>query len=217
MGVRVTLNFRTGRASDVSGVAFCAAALDDSPRSGLSLTCASLVGASSSSIGVSLRYCSGVRVSGMGGGLFLYARYGVSCCPFRHCSVGWLKWAGVVTFDDAATRSSEERFVWENDGDGVICALGNPDLSIIESMASWCMAVFSEVVLDEILKSSRVSGIVNMLDVSLVVISSAVSPLGLPLAHSQMARCEGVCCIGCTGPPWPSPSSPLTTRLSLNW
>jgi hypothetical protein len=108
--------------SGVAGVPFVGTSLD----SGFVLSDVSLlsdvsfVGVLSMSVGVSFLRCSGVGVSGVVGELIFDASCGVLWSLFVHSSRRRVRFAGVLAVDEAATRSSEDRFVCENDGDVIM-------------------------------------------------------------------------------------------------
>ena len=85
-----------------------------------SLATAFFEGVPLASTDISRCRCAGVGVSGVRGLLCSDIGCVITCLPFVHCSVGRLRVAGVVLADDAATSSSEDRFVCENDGDGLM-------------------------------------------------------------------------------------------------
>ena len=103
----------------VAGVPFVDVPLDSGFRSSdVSLPSdVSLVGVGSASVGVSLLRCNGVGVFGVVGGLSFGAACGVSRSLFVHSSLMSVRLAGVLAVDEAATSSSEDRFVCENEGD----------------------------------------------------------------------------------------------------
>jgi hypothetical protein len=76
----------------------------------------SLVGVLLVSVGMSLLRCNGVRVSGVVGELSSDA-CGVSQSQFFHSSLMRVRFAGVLAVEEAATSSSEDRFVCEKDDD----------------------------------------------------------------------------------------------------
>jgi len=87
--------------------------------SAFALSEVTFVGVLSVSIVESFLRCCGVGVSGVNGGLSFEA-CGVTRSPFVPPSRTRFRFAGVLAVDDAATRSSEERFVCEKCGDVIM-------------------------------------------------------------------------------------------------
>jgi hypothetical protein len=103
----------------VAGVPFVGTSVDSSfgVSDEVLMSDVSLVGVLSASVGVSLLRCNGVGVSGVVGELAFGAACGVSWSLFVHSPLMSVRFAGVLAVDEAATSSSEDRIVCENDGE----------------------------------------------------------------------------------------------------
>lgn len=191
------------------------------------------VGVPSVSVGVSLLRCCGVGVSGVDGGLSFEVADGVLTSPLDQSSALSDKFAGVLAVEEAATSSSEERLVCENEGEVIMLGSDIPSPSILAAASSISRSSLSGCVFvaEGTLKSSWVSDNIPVSDVWVTVKSAGVftaaGPLhsgcgNLPmmlsrpvpaLAHSQIPLREGVRCSPLLTPSTFSPPSSITVLL----